>query len=65
MSILDFLEMDSLLGIAFVVFALLAFIAYGWGPVLLIAILILLVILLVVRGLGFRVSDFISGRGGR
>lgn len=65
MSSLDLLGFDKLLGIVGLVLALLAFIAYGWGPVLLIAIIILLVILLVTRGVGIRLSDFISGRGGR
>lgn len=65
MSFLDYLRFDNLLGIAFVVLALLAFIAYGWGPVLLVALLIIIIVLVIVRGLGFRVSDFVSGRGGR
>lgn len=61
MSFFDFLKFDNLLGLVAVVLILFALIAYGFGAVFGIAVLIILFVVLLFRALGLRAHDVIRG----
>lgn len=61
MSFFDFLKFDNLLGLIGLVLVILALIAYGFGAVFGIALVIILFVLLLFRALGLRVHDVLRG----